>query len=60
MNLINILFKHVYIQSFRGFGYNASKLNFPSGISVDNNRNLYVADKGNNKIKKFNVEEREI
>ena len=47
------------ISSYGDFGFNSSSLNFPSGIAVDKDRNMYVADTGNNQIKKFLVEEKE-
>ncbi|MFN6018357.1 MAG: choice-of-anchor D domain-containing protein [Verrucomicrobiota bacterium] len=38
--------------SIDGLGNNAT-FSFPNGISVDKNGNVYVADKGNNKIRKI-------
>ena len=36
-----------------GVGSNANQFNDPYGVTVDNNGNLYIADKGNQRIQKF-------
>ena len=38
---------------FGSSGSNANQLNTPSGITLDQWRNLYVADRGNNRIQFF-------
>jgi sugar lactone lactonase YvrE len=43
-------------QGFSGDGGNATnaKLNAPSGLAVDHSGNLYIADSGNNRVRKVN------
>jgi sugar lactone lactonase YvrE len=33
-----------------------ARFNFPNGIAIDNNGNLYVADQSNNKIRKITID----
>jgi len=38
-----------------GDGKESNQLNYPVGLSFDEQGNLYVADNGNNRIQKFEV-----
>lgn len=37
------------------FGSEIGKLKSPSGIKIDNNNNLYIADSGNHRIQKYDI-----
>jgi hypothetical protein len=39
-----------YVTSFGSFGSGAGQFNGPSGVAVDGSGNVFVADRGNNRI----------
>ena len=43
----------VLVAGGNGSGTNANQLNTPFGLTLDSNRNVYVADRFNNRIQKF-------
>jgi sugar lactone lactonase YvrE len=39
-----------------GQGEQSNQLNYPIGLSFDRHGNLYVVDRGNHRVQKFNID----
>jgi len=52
-NVVKFSSSGVYISSFGSAGSGNGQFNYPDGIAIDVNGNIYVADTGNNRIEKF-------